>query len=128
MEKNILIVDDEPSMLELLTEFFTNSGLTVFSAASGQEALELLGHAQISVVVTDIAMPGMDGLELCRLVKKKNPIVIMIALTGNWRFFEITECRSVGFDDYFRKPVDLSQLLECVNGCFSRMDRWFNVA
>lgn len=128
MEKNILVVDDEPQMLELLSEFFTNSGLTVFSAASGQEALDLLSNAQISVVISDIAMPEMDGLELCRQVKQNNPIVIMIALTGNWKFFEVTECRSVGFDDYFRKPVDLNELLECVNGCFSRMDRWFNVA
>jgi CheY-like chemotaxis protein len=67
----ILVVDDEADLVEILVEDFSQYGVEVFSAASGQKALAILDREPVTVIVSDLRMPGMDGVELLREVRRR---------------------------------------------------------
>lgn len=124
MEKKLLVLDDEPQILKALATYFNTLGYQVFSAESGAAALELFKSENILVVVSDLNMPGMNGLEFCEKIKAANPAVIAIALTGQPGVFEVAICRAAGFDDYFSKPADLGELGSAVAQSFKKLERW----
>jgi CheY-like chemotaxis protein len=66
----------------------------------------------------------MNGIELCRQIRKTRPIAIIYAITGWSGLFEIEECREAGFDDYFKKPISLELLFKSVEDAFEKLDRW----
>ena len=78
MNNNILVVDDENAIRDLLEINLKNEGYTVFKAKCGDEALEILDKEEIHLMVLDIMMPGMDGLEVCRRVREKYNIPILM--------------------------------------------------
>ncbi|HCK98671.1 MAG TPA: response regulator [Candidatus Marinimicrobia bacterium] len=124
MGNKILCVDDEPMILEIYESAFKEKGYTVFTATRGEEALKILEKENIQVMFTDLKMPGMDGLELCRRIKKDNPIACIYAVTGFGSLFELSDCREAGFDDYFTKPVKLEALYKTVEDAFEKIERW----
>ena len=124
MDKKILVVDDEITIRELYVKVLTKSGYTVFAAGSAEEALELLEESPYLVYFLDLNLPGMNGVELCRNIKKQLPVSIIYAVTGYATFFEISSCREAGFDDYFTKPVQLSDLTEAAADAFRKLDKW----
>ena len=73
MHHNLLIVDDEPDVLNMLVDFFSNEPYDVFSAATAEDALDILERENIDVVITDELMPGMSGSELISIVRKTFP-------------------------------------------------------
>ena len=79
---HILVVDDEPLVRRSLSEFLTLEGYTVSSAASGKEALELLKNYTADIIITDIKMPEIDGIQLLRRIKKENADIPVILITG----------------------------------------------
>jgi DNA-binding response OmpR family regulator len=123
-KKNILVVDDEEMIRNLLKEAFSRAGYTVRTAESAEAALKTLAAEKIWVMLLDLKLPGMSGVELCRKIRNDYPLAILFAVTGYASLFELSECREAGFDDYFTKPVTLSLLLEAVNGAFERLERW----
>lgn len=124
MKKRILFVDDEVSILEMLRMAFEQFGYEVYTAANGMEAIELLKTSKIECMFFDLRLPGMDGIELCRTIRRDNPIAAIFAMTGYANVFELFDCREAGFDDYFLKPLDLQALLGTVEAAFERLDRW----
>lgn len=126
-EKKILVVDDEKSIINLLTQIFSKSGYTVRSAQNAENALELLQHEEINVMFFDLNMPEMDGVELCKEVKKNMPMSLIYALTGYASLFELADCREAGFEDYFKKPVNLKTLIKTADGAFEKLERWKKV-
>lgn len=124
MDNKILCVDDEPMILEIYKNAFGEKGYTVFTATRGEEALKILEKENIQVMFMDLKMPGMDGLELCRRVRKDNPIACIYAVTGFGSLFELSDCREAGFDDYFTKPVKLEALYKTVEDAFEKIERW----
>jgi len=66
----------------------------------------------------------MNGIELCRQIKKDKPVSIIYAITGWTGLFEVEECREAGFDDYFTKPFQLDVLFKAVDDAFEKLDRW----
>jgi DNA-binding response OmpR family regulator len=66
----------------------------------------------------------MDGIELCRQIRKTKPVSMIYAMTGWAALFEIDECREAGFDDYFEKPLDMEMLLSVLDQAFARLERW----
>jgi DNA-binding response OmpR family regulator len=72
----------------------------------------------------DLNLPGMNGMDLCRRIKKDKPMAIVFAVTGYASLFELVDCREAGFDDYFKKPVDMKSLVKAANDAFERIDRW----
>ncbi len=124
MEKKILIVDDEKMIRDMLEKAFTREGYLTRSAESGEEALDLLAREKIKVMFLDLKLPGMNGLELCKQIRSENPMAIMYAVTGYASLFELSDCRDVGFEDYFTKPVDLKTLFKAANDAFDKITRW----
>jgi CheY-like chemotaxis protein len=124
MEKKILIVDDDEAVRCLFDDLFSDSGYTVRSAENAEEALTVLGSDAIDVIFLDLKLFGMNGIELCRQIRKVKPISIIYAITGWATLFDIEECREAGFDDYFRKPVKLEVLTKAVEDAFEKLNRW----
>ncbi len=124
MKKQILLVDDENLIREMLTDAFTKQGYKVWSAAGGKEALKILKHQSVNVMFLDLNMPEMNGIELCRQIRRDKPMAIIYALTGFASLFELSDCREAGFDDYFTKPAKLDDLFNAAAEAFEKIGRW----
>lgn len=123
-EKKILVVDDEEAILFLLEQGLSRAGYTVATAPSAEDALDLLEKEKIKVMFLDLNLPEMDGVELCRKIKRQIPMSVLYALTGYASLFELADCLEAGFEDYFKKPVNLSTLVTAAGNAFEKLDRW----
>jgi DNA-binding response OmpR family regulator len=122
--KKILVVDDEAMILEMMKTVFDNAGYEVFTAENAQTALKVLGPENIMVMFLDLSLPGMNGIELCKKIRKENQIAVIFAFTGYSNLFGLLECRAAGFDDFFEKPSDIKILLKAVQDAFEKLARW----
>ncbi len=111
MDARVLLVDDEAPFLQALSRRLAKRGYEVLTASDGQEALESLDKdPDIEVVVLDVKMPGMDGLEALKAIKEKHPFVEVIMLTGHATFESGVAGMKLGALDYMMKPCDLEML------------------
>ena len=110
----LLIVDDEHHVRESLSHWFTEDGYEVVAADSAKEALTLLGRRTFDVVVTDIKMPGMDGLELQRRILEKDPELAIIVITAYASVATAVQALKEGAYDYLAKPFDPEELTRVV--------------
>ena len=78
----------------------------------------------VFVYFLDLNLPGMNGIELCRAIKKRIPMAILYAITGYASLFELSECREAGFEDYFKKPCNLKTLAAASDSAFEKLARW----
>jgi CheY-like chemotaxis protein len=124
MAKTILVVDDEVAVRDLLKDAFSIEGYDVWLAEGAETAFEILKEEDIEVIFLDLKLFGMNGIELCKQIKKDNPIAIIFAMTGWAALYDIEECREAGFDDFFTKPVQTEMLLKAVDSAFERLNRW----
>ena len=124
MKKRILLVDDEVAVLKMMTKAFTRAGYEVETAESAEKAMELIKTYKYMVFFLDLNLPGMNGIDLCRRIRKNNPLTILYAVTGFATTFEVFDCRQAGFEDYFTKPVELKKLLEAAEQAFQKLARW----
>ncbi|ACG72755.1 response regulator receiver protein [Anaeromyxobacter sp. K] len=111
----VLLVEDDDDNRELMAEVLTASGCLVLSAASGQEGLKTLSEHSIDVVVTDVGMPGMGGLEMARAAKAIAPTVPVVIVTGWAERDDIARARGRDVDAVLIKPVDPDALTAAVN-------------
>jgi two-component system KDP operon response regulator KdpE len=109
-QRRILVVDDEPQIARVLRRSLASHGYEVQVAAEGEEALATFGVWKPDVVVTDIAMPNMGGLELCRRLRKISAVpIIVLSAKGEERIK--VEALDAGADDYVTKPFGMDELL-----------------
>ena len=108
----ILIIDDEPIMLENMTLYFQNSGFSVISSRDGKEGLEAFTSQQPDLVLLDLRMPGMDGLEVLSRLKKRSPDTPVIVVTGEGGMEDVVSSLRLGAYDFISKPVSDMALLE----------------
>ncbi len=120
----ILVVDDQESIRQLLKDTLSESGYTVKCASSGEEALEMIKEEDFHVFFLDLQLPGMDGLELCRKIRKERIAECLYAVTGYASIYDFLECRRVGFDDYFVKPVNIHLIIKAAHEGFEKLLRW----
>jgi signal transduction histidine kinase len=104
----ILVVDDEPLIRSLCTRVL--KGYRILIAESGEKALQLLDREAVDVVLTDVKMPGMSGLDLLRAIKEKDPAVVVVVMTGYADKEVILQALKADADDFISKPVNLLQL------------------
>ena len=123
-EERILVVDDEKQIRDMYSQAFTRAGYEVTTAESAEEALEIFKREQFWVLFLDLNLPGMNGVDLCREIRKQYPMSIAYAVTGYASLFELSDCRDAGFEDYFTKPASLSDLLEAAEHAFKKLARW----
>ena len=122
--KKILVVDDEVTILLMMKTVFGQAGYEVFTAENAETALKVLGQETIMVMFLDLSLPGMNGIELCKKIRKENQIAIISAFTGYSNLFGLLECRASGFDDFFEKPTEMKILLKAVQEAFEKLERW----
>jgi DNA-binding NtrC family response regulator len=111
-EFNVLVVDDEDDFREVTTKRLTKRGLKVWDAESGVKALEILEGTRIDVVLLDVKMPGMDGIETLRHIRNLKPLIEVVLLTGHASVDSGIEGMKLGAFDYLMKPIELEPLLE----------------
>jgi DNA-binding NtrC family response regulator len=126
MMMNVLLVDDEAPFVEALAKRLDKRGVTVSTAFSGPEALQKLeSNSRIDVVVLDVKMPGMDGLETLKAIKSSYPLVEVVMLTGHATVESAIEGMKFGALDYLMKPCEMEILvakLEEAKGKKSRQE------
>jgi DNA-binding NtrC family response regulator len=105
-----LVVDDDPASLSSLGEAMTREGYAVTLAASGEEAVQLAAGEEFDVVVTDLRMKGVDGLQVLRSFKASRPETVLIVMTGFASMDTVVEAISTGAYDYISKPFRLDQM------------------
>ena len=107
--KNILVVDDEPKIVEVISSFLTEQGFFVLTAENGMQALEIFEREHISLIVLDLMMPGISGEEFCSKIRKTSRVPV-IMLSAKVEESDILKGLGLGADDYITKPFSLKQL------------------
>lgn len=107
----LLLVDDEERFLATTRILLEKRGVETLTATNGSDALALLDEKPTDVVILDVKMPGMDGVEVLRRIKQKHPLVEVIMLTGHGSVESAVEGLKLGAFDYVMKPMDIPDLL-----------------
>jgi len=110
-DSKTLLVDDEKEFLETLLKRLAKRNLQVAGAESGEKALSFMEENRVDVVVLDVKMPGMDGIQTLREIKKRDPLVEVIMLTGHASMEIAIEGMELGAFDYLMKPINIDDLL-----------------
>ena len=111
-EYKVLLADDEEEFVSALSERLMLRGIEVDSALNGEEALALMVEKVFEVVILDVMMPGLGGLEVLKQIKSTYPNTQVILLTGHGSTREGIEGMRLGAFDYLIKPVDIEEMLE----------------
>ena len=122
MKEHILVVDDDSSILELVEDVLTDSGLDVTTASSGEEALSLIHHNTYDLIILDIMMRGISGLDVCRQVRSTVTCPILF-LSAKSDVKDIVTGLGLGADDYMTKPFALEELAARVQAHLRRQAR-----
>ncbi len=112
----VLVVDDEPDILRLVHDVLTGSGFEVYTANTGERALDLALTLRPDLVILDIVLPGMSGLEVCRLIKRRRDLKMRVLfLTALNRVVDVGLMEAAGADGYMGKPFEIDALLTKVD-------------
>lgn len=119
-ELGVLLVDDEVEFLETLEKRLRRRNMEVRVATSGEQALKALGECSPDVVVLDVKMPGMGGIETLREIKRMAPLVEVVMLTGHANLEVAIQGMEMGAFDYLMKPVDIDELVYKLQDAYRR--------
>lgn len=122
MEDRILIADDDPSILMLISDVLTDAGMQVRTVASGEEALHAVGEETFSLIILDIMMKGISGLEVCAAIRDKVSCPILF-LSAKDSAHDIIEGLGLGADDYITKPFAIDELVARIKAHLRRQAR-----
>ena len=120
--KKILLVDDEESIRTSFRKDFEHEGYKLTTAASGEEAITKIRDTHFDLVITDLSMPGIDGIGVLQEVKKLNPDIGTMILTGYGDMTSAIEALRLGADDYLLKPCDADELLLRAARCLEKQE------
>lgn len=117
----VLLVDDEVPFVEAMTKRLKKRDLDIIPAYTGEEALSKLNeHLNIEVVILDVKMPGMDGIETLEEIKKRHPLKEVIMLTGHATVESAIDGLKSGATDYLMKPTDIDELMAKAREAFQK--------
>ncbi len=116
----LLIVDDESAIRGVLKRHFTRMGFECFEAGTGTQAVELLENRDVDAVLSDLNMPQMDGFELLRTIKKMDPDLAVLLITGNNEIEKAISAIQCEADDYLLKPFNIPQITNRVTQALQR--------
>ena len=111
----VLLVDDEKEFINTLSERIIMRGFKSDVALTGEEALKILDNYTPDVMVVDLKMPGIGGMDVLRRVKETNPEIQVIMLTGHGSKDDEADARRFGVSDYLQKPVGIDMLIQSIN-------------
>lgn len=116
----VLFVDDEIDFLETLMKRMKKRGVDVAGVGSGEQALDYLNKQPVDVVVLDVRMPGIDGIQTLREIKRLDPLMEVIMLTGHASIEVAIEGMELGAFDYLMKPADIDELFYKIQDAFKK--------
>jgi DNA-binding NtrC family response regulator len=116
----LLIVDDEERFLTTTTRLMEKRGISTKSASNGAEALRIIDESPVDVVILDVKMPGMDGVETLKRIKRNYPLIEVIMLTGHGSVDSAVKGLRMGAFDYVMKPCDIPELLEKIEDAYTK--------
>ncbi len=119
--KKILVVDDEPKIIQLTQDYLENAGFSVISSGDGEHALAVIQVEKPDLVVLDLGLPGMDGLDVCRSIRKTSNLPI-IMLTARDEETDKLVGLELGADDYITKPFSPKELVARVRSVLRRSE------
>src|SRR6202163_4308083 len=118
---NALVVDDEPSFRRVLRTSLATGGFAIEEARSGEEAVAILGRSDFDLVLLDVNMPGMGGVEACREIRAHMPEIGIVMVTVQDGESEIVKALEAGADDYITKPIRLRELVARLRAVVRRL-------
>ncbi len=128
MNVKILIVDDEKSITDSLVRYFRLLDYDVESSNSPIEALEKIQNENYMIVVSDIMMPEMSGIEMLKKIKKSNGMIQVIMMTGVVTIENVLGCLSNGANDLFLKPLnELESIKNAVDEATAKLEKWESI-
>ena len=116
----LMLVDDEARFLQTTKKLLTKKGYGVLTAESGMEALKLLAEKTVHVVILDVKMPHMDGLEVLKIIKRDFPLTEVIMLTGHGTVDAAVDGMKSGATDFINKPADIDDLLSKAHEAYEK--------
>ena len=119
MFPSILIVDDEPSILKSLHGLLTDEGFAVTTATNGYEALKIIDAESPDLVLLDIWMPGIDGIETLKEIKRENPFIQVIIITGHGTVETAVTATKIGAFDLIEKPLSIDKIIVAINNALN---------
>ena len=125
MDGRVLIIDDDPLVLKSISAVLKSIGCAVFEALSGEDALAVLKHNDLDLVVSDIRMPGMSGIEVVRRIRSQenaNRNVPVIIITGYSGYEKYHDDKALGVIAVFQKPFDTEEFVKVVKKSISEMN------
>ena len=123
IEKKILFVDDDCAIKNILKEFISNMGYAVKVVSNANEALTILKIENFPLIITDLKMPGIDGMELCKKIRRMNQESVIYTLSGQLTVFDLENLSKIGFDGYLCKPVNFDSFQHAIIGAFDKIQR-----
>jgi CheY-like chemotaxis protein len=124
-DASILIVDDEPVLLDIMAEWFKNFAGQVFCAANGNEALEMLGAQKIDLIITDVRMPAMDGVTLLKRLQAAGSYTPSLIFVTGFADIEARDAYELGAEALLEKPIERDDLIEVVRRSLTDpRERW----
>jgi len=118
----VLVVDDEEIVQSLVRDALEDEGHTVRTASNGSEAIEILNSEEIQLLITDIRMPGMDGIELTRIAREQYPAIGVVFITGYATLNSAKDAIKQGALDYVMKPFELSEIRQAVHNAIIKLN------
>ncbi|MFO7688531.1 MAG: sigma-54 dependent transcriptional regulator [Desulfobacterales bacterium] len=119
MNPSILIVDDEPSILQSLAGLLIDEGFDVHTASNGYEALKTIESESPDLVLLDIWMPGLDGIDTLQEIKKNNPFIQVIIITGHGTIETAVKATKMGAYDLIEKPLSIDKIILAINNALN---------
>ena len=117
----VLLVDDEQDFVQTLSERLNTRDYGSYPVFDGEQALDLLGHETPDVMVLDLKMPGMNGVEVLQKTKKVKPEIEIIILTGHGSEEDKKTCLELGAYAYLQKPVDINNLTSMIDEAYKKV-------
>ncbi|PWT93321.1 MAG: hypothetical protein C5B54_02100 [Acidobacteria bacterium] len=118
----ILVIDDDETVLNQVSNILKESGFQPVTASNGLDGLKQLGSSTVEMIILDVNMPELDGMQTCRLVraneKHRNTPILMLTARGD--ITDMMEARKMGADDYLVKPLDSNTLLRKIERLITR--------
>ena len=119
MLPSILLVDDEPSILRALSGLLSDEGFEVKTASNGYEALKFIDAESPDLVLLDIWMPGIDGIETLKEIKKDNPFIQVVIITGHGTIETAIKATKLGAFDFIEKPLSIEKVIVAINNALN---------
>jgi DNA-binding NtrC family response regulator len=121
-EQNILVVDDEPDVLQICSRVLSSAGYTVFAASGAARAREYVDGERLALVILDIHMPGEDGISLLKYVHREQPGAATMLMTGYPAVNTVIESIRLNVSEYLCKPFTLTRLLNAVESSLAEQE------